>query len=72
MNALNISAPRCGAASSRGRCRDKERLPDWRNLLPKEWTACVVEPRAFSRFRDYEIFSERVVGHECEGEDSPC
>lgn len=71
MHALSVAGQRC-AAPHRRRCHGKEDLPDWRSVLPREWAASVVEPRAFSRFRDDEIFSERVLGHEHEGEDSPC
>lgn len=71
MLALSIDGRR-GATVRRSRCRGDEGLPDWRRLLPREWTACVVEPSVFSRFRDYEIVAERVLGYAHEGEDAPC
>lgn len=71
MTVLSISPRQCARTYPSRSCGKKD-LPDWRKLLPREWTGSVVEPRAFSRFRDYEIFSERVLGHEYEGEDSPC
>lgn len=71
MTVLSISTRPCARTYSSRSCGKKD-LPDWRKLLPREWTGSVVEPRAFSRFRDYEILSERVLGHEHEGEDSPC
>lgn len=55
-------AERCHASTALG--------PDWRALLPKGWAKQVVAPAIFSRFRDYEIAAERVVGYEFE--DQPC
>lgn len=71
MNIQKASARSC-ATARRVRSHGKQGLPDWRSALPREWAASVVEPRVFSRFRDYEILSERVLGHAHEGEDSPC
>jgi hypothetical protein len=53
------------------RCRSaRDADPDWRAMLPREWAVQVVSPITFSRFRDYEILSERVVGYE--DVDQPC
>jgi hypothetical protein len=49
-------------------CDDRE--TDWRAMLPKEWAKQVVVPIGFSKFRDYEILSERVLGYE--DTDNPC
>ena len=70
MTALRFSTPRDSNVYSVRACRTQD-LPDWRRLLPREWTASVIEPRAFSRFRDYEILSERVLGHEASPDESP-
>lgn len=43
---------------------------DWREGLPPDWLAQVVQPVFFSRHRDYEIEAERVIGYEVE--DEPC
>lgn len=44
----------------------------WREQLPAEWAGQVVAPVFFSRFREYEIYSERVVGYEDDSENEPC
>lgn len=44
----------------------------WAALLPKEWARQVVAPLCFSRFRDYEILSERVVGYDDAAEEDAC
>ena len=71
MNVQKASDQSC-SRTRRVRCHGKQALPDWRSALPREWAVSVVEPKGFSRFRDYEILAERVLGHEHEGEDSPC
>ncbi|PLK48220.1 hypothetical protein [Uliginosibacterium sp. TH139] len=71
MNALNLSAQASGLPQA-GRCQRREAQPDWRAVLPKQWASSVLAPRAFERFRDYEILSERVLGYLCEGDESPC
>jgi hypothetical protein len=43
---------------------------DWRRDLPREWAGQVVSPTLFSRFREYEMLAERVVGYEVD--DEPC
>lgn len=43
---------------------------NWRAMLPRAWQSQVVAPIGFSRFRDYEILSERIIGYA--SEDEPC
>lgn len=71
MHALSVVCQR-GATACRPRFHGRNTPPDWRELLPREWANSVVEPLVFSRFRDYEIVAERVLGHAHEGEDSLC
>lgn len=54
------------------RYHNAEDVVRWAAELPKEWARQVVAPLCFTRFRDYEILSERVVGYEDAGEEDPC
>lgn len=51
------------------RRRVPERRPeqDWRQGLPAEWRAQVVEAFDFERFEEYEMAASRCFGYDCDG-----
>lgn len=61
---------RQGACARRARPLSPGERVDWQRGLPREWAEQVVSPTLFSRFREYEMLAERVVGYEVE--DEPC
>jgi hypothetical protein len=72
MNA-DLSRPLQQLAQRHRSChRNADEEVPWAAQLPREWSKQVVAPLCFSRFRDYEILSERVVGYEDAAEEEPC
>lgn len=61
---------RQGTCARRARPLSPGERVDWQRELPREWAEQAVSPTLFSRFREYEMLAERVVGYEVE--DEPC
>jgi hypothetical protein len=58
------------SARATGTRRKRQPTIDWRRDLPKEWQRLVISPLTISRFRDYEMAAERVVGRD--EDEKPC
>jgi len=50
--------------------RRKERDPDWRKELPRDWRSFAIAPLSFATHRDYEMPASRTLGYDEEMQ--PC